>query len=515
MRSAALAGIAAFLGYLLLTPRVSGMGDGPEFTIVLATGGLAHPTGYPLYTMIGFLFVQAVHALGAPWPLAANLWSGAGAATAVGLMYALARRLAGRDGPGSGGPEVRAVAAALPAALLAVNPVLLDVATAAEVNSWSLAWACAAGLLFANVLLRLEEAEAPPPARRAAFAWGLLVGAGLAHHLLSALVSIPLSLALLLALATRRALRPAHLAAALAGAVIPLTGYAFVAWRAYHPAPAQWPTVGPSFTGVMEHVLGARYRYFLGFFAPAGAQRVLLAHGVYPFLYPGVALLLAAGARAATVERRIAWWGLLLAVLVVMLFGFQYGVPDPAPYFLPAVALGLAGLAPLVFELGSIRVLPAAVRLAVGVFALAAVATAAGPWIGAAFRQRADVERFDRVVRALWKGVPDDTVIVFWPADQVVRLQEYQTLDGEKRAAFVSTPDFLLDDVPRERFRRRFGIDPLEGLTIPHLSPRSPSASRVRERFLNRVIGNINVRTRVPVILFDPVVPMVRRLPKP
>src|SRR5512140_3207302 len=66
---------AAFAIYAFITPRVSGMGDGSEFTLVLATNGVAHPTGYPLYTRLGHLFATLLHALGAAWPDAANAWT--------------------------------------------------------------------------------------------------------------------------------------------------------------------------------------------------------------------------------------------------------------------------------------------------------------------------------------------------------------------------------------------------------------------------------------------------------
>jgi hypothetical protein len=510
-------GFLALAGYFLLTPRVSGMGDGPEFTLGLATGGLVHPTGYPLFTMTGYAFVQVLHALGAPWPFGANLWSGVGAATAVGLLYALALRLAQAGEWGSaGGARLEAAAAAFPAVLLAVNPALLAEASVAEVNTWSLAWTCAAGLLFTNVMLRLEATDSDDPtiSPGIALGWGLLLGAGLAHHLLSVLVGVPLSIALLFAATRRRALRFAHVAAAVGGALLPLASYAFVAWRAFHPAPAQWPTVAPSLAGVLEHVTGARYRQFLGFFAPAVDQRPLLERGIYPYLFPGIALLLVAGARAVTTERRILWWGLLSAVLSVMLFVFQYGVPDPPPYFLPAAALGLAPLARLVMEVGSIRALPVGARVAVGGIVLAGVASLGVIGVQRALSERVELTRYDREVRAMWAMVPADTVVVFWPADQSVRLQEYQVLEGLNPAAFVSTPDLLLDDIPRARFKERFGIDPLNGVRVPYLPPGSPGALEAQRRFVDRVATSISARTPVPVILFDPSVPLLRTLRK-
>src|SRR5678816_1654196 len=88
-----LVGIAALVVYLLFAPPVSGDKDASEFTLVLATGGVAHPTGYPLYTLIGYVFVHALHAIGASWSYAANAWSAVGGALAIGFLHALSARL--------------------------------------------------------------------------------------------------------------------------------------------------------------------------------------------------------------------------------------------------------------------------------------------------------------------------------------------------------------------------------------------------------------------------------------
>src|SRR4051794_1708302 len=46
---------------LVLAPPVTGPKDAAEFTVVLAVNGAAHPTGYPLYVMLGHWFVTALH----------------------------------------------------------------------------------------------------------------------------------------------------------------------------------------------------------------------------------------------------------------------------------------------------------------------------------------------------------------------------------------------------------------------------------------------------------------------
>jgi len=49
-------GIIVFTIYLYtLSPSISG-GDSSELAAVQATLGIAHPTGYPLFTMIGYFF---------------------------------------------------------------------------------------------------------------------------------------------------------------------------------------------------------------------------------------------------------------------------------------------------------------------------------------------------------------------------------------------------------------------------------------------------------------------------
>ena len=56
------AAVGAALGalYLVLAPPVTGPKDCGEFTLVLTFGGAAHPTGYPVYVVLGHLFVHAL-----------------------------------------------------------------------------------------------------------------------------------------------------------------------------------------------------------------------------------------------------------------------------------------------------------------------------------------------------------------------------------------------------------------------------------------------------------------------
>ena len=53
-----LVGLFSFIIYLRTMAPTIYWGDGIEFSTVCATGGVAHPTGYPLFTLLGMAFVK-------------------------------------------------------------------------------------------------------------------------------------------------------------------------------------------------------------------------------------------------------------------------------------------------------------------------------------------------------------------------------------------------------------------------------------------------------------------------
>jgi len=512
--SLALASVS-FAIYVALCPHVSGPGDGSEFTLVLATNGVAHPTGYPLYTLFGHIFCRLLHSFGLGWPFAANVWSAVGAAVAVYFLHALGSRLTGDRAEVR--PWTRALAPLLPVSLFAFQPVLLLDASVAEVNSWSAAWACGAGYLFVRLLdgLAPNGEHARPGLVRGATAWGLVCGIGLAHHLVSVFVTVPLTMGLGLALWRQRCLKPSLLFTAFAASLIPVASYGIIAWKAWHPSGFVWNALSPGWTSVFQHITGEQYRSFLGRFSPAPDQRYLLARIGYPFLFSGIALLLVGAIRAGVAERRIAWWTLLASALCVTMFTFRYGVPDPAPYFLPAIAFGAAAAAPFLATLFAARALNSAVRLGGAILATLAILWLSASWIRDGYVASRAVTVYEEMIRSMWSAVPPGPSILFWHDDRFSMLLEYQILGGEKPAVFVTNPEVVVGDLPREQFHARFGFDPLEGLTVPAIQPGSPDATRIRMTFFGRVIRNINDRSPLPVILFLPSVPMVRQLDKP
>jgi hypothetical protein len=509
--------LVALVVYLIQTPPVSGDKDSGEFTLVLALNGIAHPTGYPIYTLLGHLFVRALHALGAGWVYAANSWSAVGGAVAIYFLHRLSLGLIPESAPLD--RRGRFLLASLPVALLAFNPLWTVETTLAEVHGWAFAWVCGATCLFLSLVRRLCGPEAPPPAAltRGALGWGIVCGLGGAHHAATGLLfAAPLSLGLAWSLARAKRLRFSDVSLMLLAALVPLLSYGAIAYRAFHPALMQWPVLAPSWGSVLDHILGTQYRGGLGVFSPSPEQRVLLARYCWPFLFPGLALWLAAPWLGPSSRERVPRAAIAMAVALGIAFTFQYGFNDPSSYFIAPLGLGLAGLVPAGAALATRG--PKARRLAVVTGALVALAAGAlsVSWLRVGQARVGLFVGFDQTVHSMWASIPVDSGIVFWPNDMYSRLHEYQWLRGEKRGLTVIHPINLVRDRPRQLFREQFGFDPIEGVVVALGPDGKPSAGgELGEVYFSEVYQRINRMTRLPVILFDPASGSVRMLRKP
>jgi hypothetical protein len=199
--------------------------DSLEFQLVAYRLGIAHPTGYPLYTLLGKLFT-----LLPPGNVAWRVnWLSAicGAAT-VALSYPLTLRMAmprRRDAAFARTPArwPTHVGALLGAMLLALGPIFWLQATIAEVY--------ALNALFVALLLLLAV-TLPADSPRRVYALAFVAGLSLAHHRTTLLLLPALALYLLL---TGRAalLRPKTLGLALLAGVLPLLLYLYLPLRGH------------------------------------------------------------------------------------------------------------------------------------------------------------------------------------------------------------------------------------------------------------------------------------------
>ncbi len=325
---------AFFLGSLVLyvvttAPSVATIfDDSLEFQVVLPTLGIAHPSGYPLYTLAG---KAATFLIPLRDPAGrTNLLSALTAALAIGFLYPLARRVGGSR-----------LGAAVTTAVFAISPVWWSQATLAEVYAPH-------GLLmilFLYLLLRWEEehvvripSDPQPTTDRWLGYTALVAGLGLAHHRMIALL---FPAALLLVLWTDPSLlrRPRRWLKPLLLALAPLLLYLYLPIRG-QTTPSLDGTYSPTLRGTLEWILARGYSVFLTS-NPFGVSRSI---GDFVALFTdqfGVFLLLAALWSLITGWRLVLrrYLFLLLATVPTLAFGAAYKVQDVSVFLIPAFIL--------------------------------------------------------------------------------------------------------------------------------------------------------------------------------
>ena len=138
-------------------------GDSGELITVAATGGVAHPPGYPLFTMLAGLWLHVLPLGNAAWRL--NLFSAVCTAAAAGVLALAVRRatgsaLAGVLAAWSWALSTQAFRYALVAEVFPLNALLaactlLAVVSAPAAGSVALAFLCALALAHHHTLLLL------------------------------------------------------------------------------------------------------------------------------------------------------------------------------------------------------------------------------------------------------------------------------------------------------------------------------------------------------------------------
>ncbi|MGQ9676811.1 MAG: glycosyltransferase family 117 protein [Chloroflexota bacterium] len=332
------AGLALSVYWRTLAPSIV-VGDSSEMQVIAHTLGIAHPTGYPLYSLLGKLFTWL--------PLGniafrVNLMSAVFAAATASLLAICLSRLTGN--------ALAALAAAL---ALAFSPTLWSQAVVAEVYALQ---AFIVMAVLAAVLIRDRGDAATPMATggctRAASTsgWplvGLLFGMGLAHHRMTVLLAPALIIALLTD-GRRVALRPGVLALTTLAALVPLGLYAYLPlrWPAVNGLPLTldefvWYVTGSGYSSALrwEALLEAPDRYAM--FLRLAAQQFSLV---------GLSLAAVGVLWSAWRLRRV----LLVSGCIFganTAFGIAYYVPDVEVFFIPShvvlalwIGLGIAGI---------------------------------------------------------------------------------------------------------------------------------------------------------------------------
>jgi hypothetical protein len=307
--------------------------DTLEFQLVLPTFGIAHPTGYPLYTLLGALWSRVLFPVG-EWAWRANLLSALCAGIAVGLACAVAYRLirpAFADA--RMGDEWAGGGALLAAVIFALGPTWWSMATVAEVYALH-------NFFVALILwLALRAGDAAPERQPRALALLFLaVGLALAHHRMTLLLLPALAVYLLWAVPALR--RPSRLwLIGAAAAFLPLLLYLLIPLRAAMGVQDLNGAYRNTWQGFWDHVLARQYAAFFGETALAVARtpRDWLALAVHEIGWVGVAGSVAGLALGLLLRGSRPGWALVaVALLANLLFAWSYRVGDVEVFLLPA-----------------------------------------------------------------------------------------------------------------------------------------------------------------------------------
>jgi len=355
---ACLAGaIAGLIYYLTSAPTISwahNSQDSGELAGCAATLGIAHPTGYPLYTLLGWL---AIHVF--PWIDPARvmvLLSVLSSAVGVGIIArtgTLAVRLAWDKGQASWANGRRAeLWGGLAAGFAAINYIIWSQAVICEVYSLAFLFQ-ALGWFCLVKYLELKHSGDESGAGKVLIAFGFVVGLIFSHHIAGASILLPALIVLLF----RPPKRPVAAMAKSVAAMLPgLASYIYLPVRSLQNPFLDWGNP-ENLRNFLGHVTASQYQHLVfgvsweEFWARAGVFQ-------WPMYWGIIGVVLAfAGILACVLTRRITAigalvWGIVPYSLWILAFATGYDVSDFYIFYYPLaapvsilIALGLAFLA--------------------------------------------------------------------------------------------------------------------------------------------------------------------------
>jgi hypothetical protein len=446
---ALLLGGAAFALYAVtLAPTVL-EGDAGEFQFVPYLLGVAHPTGYPLYTLLGWLWSHLVAVGDVAYRM--NLFSAFWAALAVALLYPTARIMLQQVFPLL--PEsLRRLIAIVAATVLAVTPTLWSQAVIAEVYGLH---------LFLTVLIFyfLLAWGIRGRSRLLLFA-ALAFGLSLAHHSTTLLLA-PAILSYLW-LAERRVFRePRLLFQALLLVLFPLLLYLYIPWRAPHTPYLRLPlTAGRelvlyenTWTSLVDFVLGGPFRGSVDL-SVSLVERLSMSWGLLrnEFGWIGVALAVVGVAQlvfgrslSGTGKRwaLLALTGLTYAAFVA--FNLVYTIGDIFVMYIPSYLIVVLWLA---LGVGTVASLVARQRVAGVLVVLLFLALPL--WMAFGNYARVDQSGND-LARTHWEAIlaeplPANSVLVSNDRNEFMPMWYFQYVDGQRPDLLglfpLITPDY-------------------------------------------------------------------------
>jgi hypothetical protein len=344
---ATVVGAVSFALYLrTLAPELL-PGDSGEFQLAAWKLGLAHPTGYPFYLLLGWLWQHtwALAGVSPAWSL--NALSALTAGVGAALLYL-----------------VMAQWTPLPTARRRLVGLYSSILLAANLTYWSQAliaevYALHIVLMLALLLAAQALVRTPAPSRLVIFA--ALAGLALAHHALTLLWLPALLLYWLLSDRGWQRLPWRSWAVALLAGLLPLLLYAYIPLRA-GPQASPWyhQRLGNGALSLYNNDWASFWAFVSGQSIDAGFRSAQAAWAQLPqaawlwhyhFGWMGLAMMAAGLFWLVLTRRHAILIPTLLYVLVQQLFNLFYNIGDILVYYIPLylvgsmwAGFGLAGL---------------------------------------------------------------------------------------------------------------------------------------------------------------------------
>lgn len=398
-------GVASVVLYATTIVTTVGWTDTGELMAVAHTLGTAHPTGYPLMTVLARMWLLIP--MGLRTAVHLNLLSTMLVAIATGL-FAGYLRIAFTNTRNKGTFEYAASAAGIGAAVLATSLTYWTQASSYEV--YALHLCLMSSILLAYALAVAEQASRPTLMSRWWFVFAYLVGFGSANHMTTVLLGPGLLWDYFRRHGTSRSSwrRIGRMAiAGLAG----LSMYLVLPIRATSWPPLNWgdPATWDAF---WRHVTGAQYRVWMFSSAEVMSRQwsAFVAGLTDEFIWPWLAIALWGWTVAWRRWRRSAELITIFAVTGI-LYSINYDIHEIGPYFLIVYAAIAFAIVPGLVDLnermgrGSLRGVPWVALASVALVIWQAVEH--HPQI-----ERANTPAIERFARDVLMGVEPRAVIL-------------------------------------------------------------------------------------------------------
>jgi hypothetical protein len=322
--------VGAFVVYCLTLAPGVGFIDSGELSAVAATLGVAHPTGYPLFTLLGWLVAHA------PLPgtviLRLNIFAALCCAGGVFVFYHVVRRVI-LAATGRGEETWRVTPAAAAAAMLmAFSETWWSQAVAVEVYPLHI-------LLVCLILFTFLRANSPLPGEQETDIWwylfAFLVGLSFANHMTTVLLAPGLIVLYFLrqgsTITSWRLLFRMVLPFA-AGLSVVL----YLPLRALQSPVLNWGDPS-NLERFLWHVTGKQYRAWIFSSAEVADRQIAYFLRSFPpeFAYVGAVAAVPGLALLWSWNRQLAM-GTLLLFVVCVLYAINYDIHDIDSYFLLA-----------------------------------------------------------------------------------------------------------------------------------------------------------------------------------